>query len=319
MRRSDIIHLALMLSAFAAAYLLPFELLLLAYVVLGPAHYLTEISWLHDKKYFLPHRSIAVGLMVLAVVLVATTNEFWFGFLVWLALIACAMIVATTSAAEALLVVIVALGLSLLLFSGESSLAMVGILLPTLVHVSLFTLIFMVLGAYRAGSRAQASLVIVYLLAIGTILLVPPTAAVQIPGLAAAVHDYFGGVAPALGKLFGIPDLKLETRLTSLLAFVYTYHYLNWFIKADVIRWTDVPKVRLAIVIAASVGSTALYFYNYTYGFILLLALSLAHVLLEFPLNALSVRQLGAIAAGGVREAFAGQAPAQPRRPRRPG
>ena len=59
-------------------------------------------------------------------------------------------------------------------------------------------------------------------------------------------------------------------------------------------------------MIAASAGSTGLYFYNYIYGFILVLALSLAHILLEFPLNALSVRQLGAIAAGGVRKAFAG-------------
>ena len=51
MRRNDVIHLGLMLSAFAAAYLVPFELLLLAYVVLGPAHYFTEISWLHDQIF----------------------------------------------------------------------------------------------------------------------------------------------------------------------------------------------------------------------------------------------------------------------------
>ena len=242
MHRHDIIHLTLMLSALAAAYALPFELLLLAYVVLGPAHYLTQISWLHDRNYFLPHRGIAIALMVLAVVLVLTTNEFWFGLLVWIALVACAMIAATTSAAEGLVLFLAALSLSLLLYSGESSLAVLGVLLPSLVHVSVFTLVFMVLGAYRAGSRPQALLVAVYLGAIGFILLIPPTAAVQIPGLAAAARDYFGGVGPALGKLFGVADLKLDTRLTSLLAFVYTYHYLNWFIKADVIRWTDVPK-----------------------------------------------------------------------------
>ena len=317
MRRHDIIHLSLMLAALAAAYALPFELLLLAYVVLGPAHYLTEISWLHDRNYFLPHRSIAIALMILAVVLVLTTDGFWFGLLVWIALVACAMIAATTSAAEVLVLFLVALVLSLLLFSGEWSFGVLAVLLPTLVHVSLFTLVFMALGAYRAGSRRQALLVVVYLSAIGFILLIPPMASVQIPGLAAAVRDYFGGVGPALGKLFGIADLRLDTRLTSLLAFVYTYHYLNWFIKADVIRWTEIPKTRLAIVIAASAVSTGLYFYNYTYGFILVLALSLAHILLEFPLNALSVRQLGTIAAGGMRKAFAGGVPAQPQRPRR--
>ena len=57
-------------------------------------------------------------------------------------------------------------------------------------------------------------------------------------------------VGPALGRLFGIRDLRLDTRLTSLLAFVYTYHYLNWFIKAEVIHWNQMTKRRLALVVA---------------------------------------------------------------------
>ena len=85
-----------------------------------------------------------------------------------------------------------------------------------------------------------------------------------------------------------------------MLAFVYTYHYLNWFIKADIIRWTDISRARLALVIAASAGSTALYFYDYAFGFTFLLALSLVHILLEFPLNSLALRQLGAAAWSGL-------------------
>src|SRR4029077_8685031 len=103
------------------------------------------------------------------------------------------------------------------------------------------------------------------------------------------------------GRLFGIPGLVLDTRLTSLLAFLYSYHYLNWFIKADVIRWAEVPRARLATMIAASVASTALYFYDYAFGFTFLLALSLIHILLEFPLNSLAVRRVGAAAAVGLR------------------
>src|SRR2546423_477488 len=61
MPRVDVVHLGLMLSALGLAYLLPFELLLIAYAVLGPAHYLTEISWLHDRQYFLSTRRIADG------------------------------------------------------------------------------------------------------------------------------------------------------------------------------------------------------------------------------------------------------------------
>jgi hypothetical protein len=154
--------------------------------------------------------------------------------------------------------------------------------------------VFMMLGAYRSGSKAQALLVVAYLMAIGIILVVPPSAATQIPAFAKAGQEYFGNVGPALGRLLGVANLRLDTRLTSLLAFVYTYHYLNWFIKADVIRWAAIPRLRLALVAAASASSTALYFYDYAFGFTVLLALSLVHVVLEFPLNSLALRQLGA-------------------------
>ena len=80
-------------------------------------------------------------------------------------------------------------------------------------------------------------LVALYVAAIILILVVPPSAATLVPSFAKAGEDYFANVAPALGRLFGIPDLRLDTRLASLLAFVYTYHYLNWFIKAEIIHW----------------------------------------------------------------------------------
>lgn len=316
MRSNDAIHLGLILLALAAAYFVPFELLLLAYVVLGPAHYFTEISWLHDRSYFLPHRGIAIALAVVAVAAALIDNASWFGFAMWGALVVCAMLAATTSAIESMLLFIAAIALSAIMYSSGSSLAVVGILIPTLIHVSLFTLIFMVLGAYRSGSRVQAALVAVYLLSIAAILLLPPTAEVRIASFARVGQEYFGNVGPALGRLFGVPGLVLDTRLTSLLAFIYTYHYLNWFIKADVIRWTEVPKARLAAMVAASAASTALYFYDYAFGFTFLLALSLVHILLEFPLNSLALRQLGAAIRGGVRARHAGAVAASATRSR---
>ena len=224
MRGNDAIHLGLMLLAFAASYLVPFELLLLAYVVLGPAHYFTEISWLHDRSYYLPHRGIAGALAIIAVVAALIDNASWFGFAMWGALVVCAMLAATTSAIESMLLFMVAIVLSAIMYSSGSSLAVIGILIPTLIHVSLFTLIFMVLGAHRSGSRVQAALVVVYVLAVATILLLPPTAEIRISSFARVGQDYFGNVGPALGRLFGVPGLVLDTRLTSLLAFVYTYH-----------------------------------------------------------------------------------------------
>jgi hypothetical protein len=302
MRATDAAHLGLMLAALAITYVVPFELLLLSYVVLGPAHYFTEISWLHDRKYFLPHRSIPIGLAVVAVTAALIDNASWFGFVMWIAFVVCALLAATTTAAQSAVLTAIAAGLTIVMATSGPSLAVLGILLPTLIHVSLFTLVFMTLGAYRSGSKAQALLVIVYLMAIGIILVAPPSAATQIPAFARAGQDYFGNVGPALGRLLGVANLRLDTPLTSLLAFVYTYHYLNWFIKADVIRWAAIPRLRLALVAAASAASTALYFYDYAFGFTVLLALSLVHVVLEFPLNSLALRQLGAAVGQGFKQ-----------------
>lgn len=289
MRRADAVHLGLMLLALGLAYAVPFELLLLSYVILGPAHYTTEISWLHERKYFLPHRGVALILAAVAILAALIDSGSWFGLLMWGAFVACALIAATTTAAQGAILVIGALGLTAIMYAHAPALAVLGILLPTLIHVSLFTLVFMALGA------------------IGLILLVPPSAATEIAKFADVAREYFGNVAPALGRLFGIRGLTLDARLTGLLAFVYTYHYLNWFIKADVIRWADVPPARLALVGVVSVTSTALYFYDYALGFSILLALSLLHVVLEFPLNALAARQLS----GAIRQAVLQKPPAR--------
>jgi hypothetical protein len=296
---TDVAHVVLMLSALGLTYLVPFELLLLSYVVLGPAHYATEISWLHDRRYFLPQRGIAVGLAMLAIVAALIDNASWFGFVLWSAFVICVLLAATSTAMQSMLVFGAATALTIAMLANGMSMAVLGILLPTLIHVSLFTLIFMALGAYRSGEKFQWLLVALYLGAIAVLLIAPPAAATLIPSFAKAGHDYFANVAPALGRLFGIPGLRLDNRLTSLLAFVYTYHYLNWFIKAEIIHWNAMTKKRLAVVVMASGASTALYFYDYAFGFTVLLAFSLAHIVLEFPLNVLALRQLGAAIGSG--------------------
>jgi hypothetical protein len=296
MRRTDAIHFALMLASVGLAYFLPFELVLLSYVILGPAHYLTEISWLHDRSYFLPHRAVALALVAVAIAASFLESPFWYGVAVWVALIVCAVLAAARTALQGMLLLMAATAVTIFLANRSSGFAVVGVLLPTLIHVSLFTLVFMSLGAARSRSLAQFGLVAVYLGAIVLIVASPPSSATVIPSLAEFAQESFGNVPQALGQALGIPTLKLDARLTGLLSFVYTYHYLNWFIKAEVIRWADVPKSRLMVVAAFSVGATALYFYDYRLGFAVLLSLSLTHVLLEFPLNSLSVRQLGALA-----------------------
>lgn len=287
----------MLLAALAAAYLLPFELILLSYAILGPAHYFTEISWLHDRGYFLPSRAIAAGLAAVALGSMFIVL-YWNGVLLWSVFLGCAIAATAKTPQRAALYGVLAAVATLLLMNAGVRFAIAGVLLPTLIHVSLFTLVFMILGALRAGSKAQLVIVGAYLAALVLIIAVPPWAGSVIPALDGVAQHDFGIVAPALGLLLGIPHLQFGGRITGLLSFVYTYHYLNWFIKAEVIRWTRIPRGRLAAIAAASAASTGLYFYNYQIGFTVLAMISLLHVLLEFPLNAISIGQLGALALG---------------------
>jgi hypothetical protein len=294
-RRSEVIHLGLMLGALAAAYLIPFELLLVAYAALGPAHYFTEISWLHDRKYFLPHKGFGLVLGLAGLGLMFVASAYWYGLIIWATFVACATLAAKTAR---LRIAIAGAGLALtaLFAMLHAPLFVLAVLLPTLIHVSLFTLVFMLLGAMRARSAVQFGLVGAYLAAIALILVVPPTAGWAYAPLASRAVDDFADVPTAIGQVLGLPDLTLDARLMGLLSFAYTYHYLNWFIKAEVIHWNRIPRGRLAVVIALSAASTGLYLVNFALGFTVLLLISLTHVLLEFPLNSLSIRELGGLA-----------------------
>ena len=298
--RGTIAHLFLLLAALALSYLLPFELFVLSYAILGPAHYLTEISWLHDRRYFLPHRAIAAALCVVAFGAMFVADSYWLGIIVSFSFVACAILALAPTRKHIWAYLAGAVIFFGLLGQLDAPFRIAWILLPTLIHVSLFTLLFMTVGAYRSKSLAQVALIAIYLIAISLLVILPPSAATVIPKLGAIGKEYFGDIAPALGSVLGISDLKFDARITGLLSFVYTYHYLNWFIKADVIRWTAVPRPRLIAIAALSLAATGLYFFNYTYGFMVLLLLSLIHVLLEFPLNSLCMRQLGAAIGEGV-------------------
>jgi hypothetical protein len=81
------------------------------------------------------------------------------------------------------------------------------------------------------------------------------------------------------------------------LAFAYTYHYLNWFSKTGIIRWHEVSGARLTAISGIYIASLALYAYDYRVGLTALFALSLIHVLLEFPLDVRTIAALGRPAA----------------------
>src|SRR4051812_27443257 len=52
--RLNYVNIGLMILSCVIAFIMPFELFLFSYAVLGPLHYLTEISWLHKRQYFSP-------------------------------------------------------------------------------------------------------------------------------------------------------------------------------------------------------------------------------------------------------------------------
>jgi hypothetical protein len=81
--------------------------------------------------------------------------------------------------------------------------------------------------------------------------------------------------------------------LMRFIAFAYMYHYLNWFSKTEVIRWHKIPKIRLIVIVSIWILASAFYAYDYSLGLSLLFFLSFTHVLLEFPLNIVSIVGIG--------------------------
>ena len=81
--------------------------------------------------------------------------------------------------------------------------------------------------------------------------------------------------------------------ITRFIAYAYTYHYLNWFSKTSVIKWHETSKRILILMAILWVASLALYAYNYKTGLTALYFLSFLHVILEFPLNFQSFKQVG--------------------------
>jgi hypothetical protein len=285
-------HLALMLAVLLLAFVLPFELVVFSYAVLGPAHYLTEISWLHERRYFLPNRLFAVALLAATALMVLLRGNFAAtSFILIFSLSVSGALAFSADLTSRAMIIAVGSLLGLILASYGPAAFFVAIMIPSLVHVSLFTFVFIWIGYLQTGSRFQLLLACIYVLSVTMILLYPPAASPS-GEIAALASRYFGGLNGVLADLLGKERIPLDGRLAGLLSFVYTYHYLNWFIKVRVISWHKVPKPRLVAIAAFSAGATGIYLYDYGLGLTVLFSLSLLHVVLEFPLNAISLRRL---------------------------
>ncbi len=315
--RVNYVNVGLMVLSCAVAYVIPFELFLFSYAVLGPLHYLTEISWLHDRKYFIgggaargarPARWWVVLVFVtLGVMLAGLIAEKVFALnippaaeigLFYLVFITAAVVVFVKNRAAAAALALLALG-SVLLFSTSPLFGLIAVLLITVVHVLVFTAAFILLGALKGKSWSGIVSLAVFALCVTTFFVfVPPMPGWTAGAFVRESYASFQGLNGVLIKLFDlgrgttlaeIYDSSAGLVVMRLIAFSYTYHYLNWFSKTSIIKWHEVPATRISAILVLWVAALGLYAYSYALGFAALYVLSVLHVMLEFPLNHQSV------------------------------
>ncbi len=181
--RIDILNFFLIWITLVLAVNWPFQLFLFSYIVLGPLHYLTEINWLNKQNYFLragDSRGFVWSMVVLVLLLSICTvlpetghwqstrplHEAifsspdktvlhvigWSYSLVLLAFATAAACVFTGNWLARALIVAFCLLCSLLFYTNPALIIFFGILLPTIFHVFVFTILFMLYGTLKAKS-----------------------------------------------------------------------------------------------------------------------------------------------------------------------
>lgn len=309
----DWINTGLMVVAWGAALVAPFHLFLFAYAVLGPLHYATEISWLHDRGYFLNVTAIRKWWLVLVAVAMVLLI---YGFvmtdllgkpvppkyevgMVYLVLVTAglAQFVRRASIGAGLFAVACLLIAAL---SEQRGFFVLAYFLVTIIHVLIFTAAFVLYGAMKTGSRSGLlSLAVFAACVAGCVLVSIPT--VMASSDARLAYRTFEPLNVQLALLAGQPgaavyDSDTGLAIMRLIAFAYTYHYLNWFSKTSIIGWHQVPTSRALAIGLFWIASIGLYMTSYSMGLAVLYAASLLHVLLEFPLNIHTAAGIGQLA-----------------------
>ncbi|CAL2094158.1 conserved membrane hypothetical protein [Tenacibaculum sp. 190524A05c] len=320
----DTLNTFLILLSLVVAYILPFELFLISYAILGPLHYITEINWIKNKSYFV-NEKYWLTLCIILTVIVVVPALFGLNFIEdnlpesWVTSIDyvrpytnMAIFLCLVGAFIALLIKNKRLQLVLFLVFGIVSYFLidisvfnliVGILLPTLIHVYIFTLLFMWYGVLKKESKVGGFNVILLLLVPLIIYLLPSQENWKI------ISDYvkntyvesrFYLLNVYVSKTMGFSDGSnfnfadvITSKIQLFISFAYTYHYLNWFSKTTVIGWhKTINKQKLIILLSIWITSVVLYAYDFKLGLILLLFLSFMHVFLEFPINVISIKEI---------------------------
>lgn len=298
-------NIVLMMLSVIAAYIIPFELFLFSYAVLGPLHYLTEISWLEKKNYFIKSKS-DIWLFVLLVVFItiglfnreSKTNLFLASFLFSAFVYGLIILFIESKVVKFFLVFITFIFSITLKFNHFPDLPFIlfAVWLPTIIHVYVFTGLFMLYGALKSKSRSGGLSVLIFIVcAVIFFIYTPDHIGIPVTNYGREAYSFFALLNRSLYQFLGYGDLNINDEalffgaksivIMRFIAFAYTYHYLNWFSKTTVIKWNDVSKKRMGIIITLWVLSVVLYALSYKTGFYALFLLSMLHVFLEFPLN----------------------------------
>jgi hypothetical protein len=318
-RQLNFLNIGLMLASALAAFAFPFELFLFSYAVLGPLHYLTEISWLHDRRYFTarekarrpkPHRAwlifVAVTMVVIVASFVAVEGaglqaqpkwEITFFYLVFVSALFTGVVEDRTTR-----IVIAAVTILLLVLLARSRYYILGaFFLVTIIHVLIFTASFILYGVLRERSVSGLVSLAVFIVCVVSFFLYAPASHVP-AGFITQSYRSFNGLNAELLKLFHlgtgtttgeIYESQNGLVVMRLIAFAYTYHYLNWFSKTSIIKWHEVPRSRTVMIMVIWLAALAIYAYDYDTGMAVLYFMSILHVMLEFPLNHRTFRAIG--------------------------
>lgn len=319
--RIEGLNILLIFISLFFSIVLPFELFLFSYAVLGPLHYLTEINWLHQKKYFVKERkyiwillSFTLAITFVSLFRYLKSDIFFSDYLkhyskliINFLIVSCFLfsvgLVLFKDAKKIFWSLIFAFifGMLFLKFI-PFSFVIIGVFLPTLVHVYLFTILFMAFGTLKTRSFYGVIAIIVLGLVPLFIYFNPflftkeISESVKNAFLATRFKNVILSVNQILNDI-SISDFNFNSiliiKIQIFIAFAYTYHYLNWFSKTSIIGWNkNISKTYVALILILWLASVSLYAYSYRIGVSALFFLSMFHVIVEFPLNIISISEV---------------------------
>ena len=248
--------------------LLLHELFLFSYAVLGPLHYLTEIGWLHKKNYYTKGKYDFLFLTFLCALVFyfsyiqpAKTNSQIPNIILYGVLLSLIFVFIKDNLYRLLLAVLAIIAIATSK-TGNSYFIWVGVFLPTIIHVLIFTWAFMLYGVIKNKSFAgYLSVGALGVIALSFFVIKAPGLQYQVSSYVSKSYDLFYLLNKFLIDFFGLTvnsnDAETIVYKTNagfiimrFIAFSYTYHYLNWFSKTSIIQWHKVPKKTLLITLA---------------------------------------------------------------------